>query len=367
MAEIISTGFDVAQSAVDAGTTNRAWKVYQQPTGKPVLGKDVAFVEEAIPELKDGQFLVRAKFLSVDPYHRGTLNEVSYGKKQAYPRTMHGQVVGKVVKTKTDDVAVGDYVSCYGGYQDYSVAQLSMGAKKLDKFAFGDLPLSYALGSLGMPGATAFYGLLDICNPQPGETVAVSAATGAVGSLVGQIAKIKGCKVIGFAGSEEKCEYARSTLGFDACLLYKDQTLESLSTQLKEVAPDGIDCYFDNTGGVCTNAVQLHMNLFGRMSICGQIAYYNDPKPINATFPVMLSALSKQLTIRGFIISSLRKDWSEARANVGSWIQSGEIKVREDVTEGTDNAFNAFLSLFRGISTEGEKKINFGKKIVKFY
>merc|ERR1712196_184010 len=149
---------------------------------------------------------------------------------------------------------------------------------------------------------------------------------------------------------------------------YKDQTTESLSAQLKEAAPDGIDCYFDNTGGVCTNAVQMNMNLFGRISVCGQIAYYNDPKPVNTTYPLTLSALSKQLTIRGFIISSLRKDWSEAREGVAGWIRSGDIKVKEDVTEGTENAFNAFLSLFRGISPDGEKeKINFGKKIVKFY
>jgi len=222
-----------------------------------------------------------------------------------------------------------------------------------------------------MPGATAYHGFLDICTPKEGETVAVSAATGAVGSLVGQIAKLKGCKVIGFAGNDTKCEYAMKTLGFDACLLYKDQTTESLASAIKKVAPDGIDCYFDNTGGVCTNAVQLLMNKFGRISVCGQIAYYNDPNPVNTALPFTLSALSKQLKIQGFIIPDLAKDWNGAHEELARWLSNGDIVYKEDITKGTENAFNAFLSLFRvEKKKEGEGEgviVNFGKKIVQFY
>lgn len=335
---------------------NRRWMVYQQPTGAPEEGKDIKMVQEPIPELADGYLLVRNLVMSLDPYMRGTMNKVAYGRRLKYPRQMTAATVAEVVASKDPKFPVGTLVCGDIGWCDYKLVK----PKHVHTIIPGSKP-SHALGVLGMPGATAYYGLFKVCKPEVGNTVCVSSCTGAVGQLVGQLAKLHGCKVIGFTSTAEKCEFARS-IGYDAAIIYRGKTISQLIKEVRAVAPQGIDCYFDNAGGNCTEATMACLNQFARVAVCGQIAYYNLKNPLSArAYPHTMIALTKCATIQGFLVQQFGS-WEPAHKALNSLIQDGKLKVREDETVGLENAFTAFQGMFHDI---GKGSPNFGKKIVR--
>jgi len=336
---------------------NRFWQVVQAPVGFPVEGKDVVLQEEPIPTLEANQFLVKINVLSLDPFHRGTMNPVAYGKSLPYPRKMIGGGVGEVIKSSSPGFSVGDVVQGDFGWQEYVVSD-GIGVRKIEEEYF---PLSYHIGVLGMPGATAYFGLLDLTNPKEGETVVVSAASGAVGQVVGQIAKIKGCKVIGIAGDDDKCAFCKE-IGYDSTINYKGKSLEQLTEELSKAAPNGIDIYFDNTGGVITDAVFSLLNTFGRVSVCGQIAYYNLTDIPKTAAPLTLVCLRKQLKVEGFTVSRWLQQWPKAFAEIGGWIKEGKVNAKETKAFGIEGTFKAFLTLFQESQVGGT---NFGKLVVK--
>jgi len=298
------------------------------------------------------------QWMSVDPYMRGTMNDIpSYGNSSPFPRSMKGGAIGTIIKTNHTNFKIGEIVEGKSlGWRDYAISD-GTGIKKIQNPE--NFPLSYFLGCMGMPGATAYFGLIEICNPKKGETVVVSTATGAVGAIVRQIAKIIGCKVIGIAGGEDKCNFAKK-IGYDECINYFGKNIHQLSLELKKFSPSGIDCYFDNTGGDITEAVFENLNNFARVSVCGQISYYNsDKKPLS--FPMGLYILRKQLKVEGWLVGSKWKDWTPAHKNIGNWIKEGKLIVKEDIWDGLENAFPAFLSLFRRESGT----VNFGKVVIK--
>ncbi|XP_054749226.2 prostaglandin reductase 1-like [Lytechinus pictus] len=306
---------------------------------------DMRLEEFDIPALNDGEVLLEAEYLSVDPYMRAYSPSLKTG------TVMIGQQVAKVIESRNENFPVGTWTLPRSGWTTHSVNN----GKELRKMPPlpADVPRSYAIGSLGMPGLTAYFGLLDITDPKPGETVLVSGAAGAVGNVVGQIAKIKGCRVIGSAGSEEKLEYLKE-LGFDEVFNYK--TTPDLDAKLKELAPDGIDVYFDNVGGEFATAAVLNMKLFGRVSCCGAISGYNlkEPEKLSSIYSKMVFS---QLKMEGFIVSRYLPRWPEAIGVLAQWVQEGKIKVREHRTDGFENMFKAFTELFTGANT--------GKAIVK--
>eukprot|EP00927_Polykrikos_kofoidii_P020646 TRINITY_DN19839_c0_g2_i1.p1 TRINITY_DN19839_c0_g2~~TRINITY_DN19839_c0_g2_i1.p1 ORF type:complete len:377 (-),score=58.73 TRINITY_DN19839_c0_g2_i1:121-1251(-) len=352
---------------------NRQWIVLQQPQGAPIVGKDVELREVPRPALTEGEILVRVTSMSLDPYMRGTMNQISYGVKQKYPRVMTGGGVGQVVESRNPSFRVGELVQGQFGWQDYFVSDGSepkalagRGVQRL-RTATGKLPSgcrpSWFLGVLGMPGATAYFGLLEVCQPKAGDTVLVSSCTGAVGQLVGQIAKIHGCRTIGMT-STGKLDVARGC-GYDAVIDYTGKSVRDLIRELRAAAPTGINCYFDNSGGPCTEAALMCLALFARVAVCGQIAYYNLEDPLSAkAYPGTMVALTTQSRIEGFIVSNMPRaspgDWSRAFADLANWIDEGKLTVREDVSEGLENAFDEFLTLFHGHSG----RTNVGKKIL---
>lgn len=306
-------------------------------------------VEEVdVPALGDGQLLVRNQWLSLDPYMRGRMNdEKSYADPQPLNETMVGGTVGEVVQSRHRGFAVGDIVVGRLGWQHFGVSN----GEGLRKVPAGPLPLSVYLGCVGMPGVTAWIGLNEIVAPKAGETVVVSAASGAVGSVVGQLAKFKGCKVIGVAGGAQKCAYVRDELGFDACIDYREG---NLAAQLKRAAPQGIDGYFENVGGEVFDAVLQNINAFGRIAVCGLIAGYNGtPIPIHSTRSILLN----RLLIQGFIVSERPASWPKALEELGALVASGKLKYRETIAQGLRAAPEAFLALMAGR--------NFGKQLVK--
>jgi NADPH-dependent curcumin reductase CurA len=263
---------------------------------------------------------------------------------------MVGGAVGCVVECKSPNFAAGDFVSGQWGWQEHAAVD----ARTLRKLDPKVAPVSASLGVLGMPGMTAYFGFLDICNPKPGETVVVSCAAGAVGSLVGQIAKIKGCRAIGIAGTDDKVEWLTKELGFDGAFNYK--TTDNYAAKLKELCPSGIDCYFDNVGGAITDAVFSLMNVFGRVSVCGLISQYNLERPEPG--PRLLGfVLVKQLKVEGFIVSRFQSRWAEGIAQMASWLREGKLKYREEIVEGFENTSRAFIGLLQGDNT--------GKMLVK--
>jgi NADPH-dependent curcumin reductase CurA len=307
------------------------------------------------PPLQDGQVLVRHHYLSLDPYMRGRMNDSkSYAAPQALGTPMIGGTVGEVVESRNPRFAVGDHVVGIGGWQQYAVVDAAqMGF--LRKVDTTHIPLSAYLGPVGMPGVTAWYGLMRICEPKAGETVVVSAASGAVGSVVGQLAKARGCRAVGIAGGPEKCGYVVSELGFDACIDYKAHAnARSLALALKEAAPDGVDGYFENVGGMVLDAVLTRMNAFGRIALCGMIAGY-DGQPMALANPALL--LTQRLKLQGFIVGEHMEVWPEALAELGKGVATGKIKYRETVAQGIEAAPEAFLGLLKGK--------NFGKQLVK--
>jgi hypothetical protein len=309
----------------------------------------------SLPELADGQILLRTVYLSLDPYMRGRMNDgPSYAPPVAIGEVMVAGTVSRVVASKHPAHAVGDWVLSQGGWQSYSVAN---GAMALNLGAQMAAP-SMALGVLGMPGFTAYSGLLEIGQPKAGETVVVGAATGAVGSVVGQIAKIKGCRVVGVAGGAEKCRYAVEELGFDACI---DHRSPALKAELAAACPQGIDVYFENVGGEVFDAVLPLLNSRARIPLCGLIAHYNDSQPrqgVDRTAKVMGTLLTKRVRVQGFIVfDDYGSQYPAFRAEMSSWLEEGKIKFREQVVDGLENAPEAFMGLLVGK--------NFGKLVVR--
>jgi hypothetical protein len=307
------------------------------------------------PALKDGEVLVRHHFLSLDPYMRGRMNDAkSYAAPQPVGQVMQGGTVGEVVESKSPKFKPGDKVVGMGGWQEYAVAAADQPGA-LRKVDTTHVPLSHYLGAVGMPGVTAWYGLVRIIEPQEGNTVVVSAASGAVGSALGALAKARGCRAVGIAGGPDKCRYVTEELGFDACIDYKQhQDAQSLSKAIKEACPNGIDGYFENVGGMVMDAVMLRMNAFGRVALCGMIAGY-DGKPIPMAYPQLI--LTNRLLVQGFIVSEHMEDWPQALQELGTLVGSGKLRPRESVAQGLESAPEAFLGMLKGR--------NFGKQLVK--
>ena len=329
---------------------NRQFRLAARPVGMP-KESDFSLAGAPVPAPADGQVLVETVYLSVDPYMRGRITGIkTYADPVNVGDLMVGGTVGRVVESKAPGFAPGDFVVGYWGWQEYAAVS-AQGLQKLDpKLA----PVSTALGVLGMPGMTAYFGFLEICRPKPGETVVVSGAAGAVGSLVGQIARMKGCRAIGIAGTDQKVDWMKNELGFDGAFNYK--TTSDYGAKLKELCPQGIDCYFDNVGGRITDAIFPQLNVFARVSVCGQISQYNLEKPEPG--PRLLSyVLVKQVKVEGFIVSRWQSRWGEGIAQMAEWLRDGKLKYREDVVEGFENTAKAFIALFGGDNT--------GKMLVK--
>jgi NADPH-dependent curcumin reductase CurA len=333
---------------------NRQIHLVSRPQGEATPG-NFALVEVAVPDLSDGDVLVRHHYLSLDPYMRMRMNDAkSYAQPQALNQVMLGGTAGEVVASKSPAFAVGDTVVGMGGWQEYSV----VGAEQrglLRKVDTRQVPLSAYLGAVGMPGVTAWYGLTQIIAPKAGETIVVSAASGAVGSVVGQLAKQRGVRAVGIAGGPDKCAYVTGELGFDACIDYREhRDLRSLSAALKAACPDGIDGDFENVGGVVLDAVMKRCNAFARIALCGMIAGY-DGQPIAMAAPQLI--LTQRMMLRGFIVSEHMQHWPAALAELGQLVASGKLKYRETVAQGIASAPEAFLGLLKGR--------NFGKQLVK--
>ena len=333
---------------------NQQIQLVSRPTGEPTHD-NFKWVELPVAELQDGQVLVKHLWLSLDPYMRGRMNDgKSYAQPQPLGEVMIGGTAGEVVASKHPDYAPGDQVVGMGGWQLYSVVDGNQRGM-MRKVDTTHVPLSHYLGAVGMPGVTAWVGLNHIIAPKAGETMVVSAATGAVGSAFGALAKARGCRAVGIAGGPEKCAYAVNELGFDACIDYKaNPDLKSLSKALKEACPDGIDGYFENVGGVIMDAVMLRMNAFGRIAVCGMIAGYNG-QPLPMANPALI--LVSRLKVQGFIVSEHMELWPPALKELGMLVGSGKLRPRETIAEGLAAAPEAFFGLLKGR--------NFGKQLVK--
>lgn len=325
-----------------------------RPEGEATVG-NFKLVTTSTPALQDGQVLVRHHYLSLDPYMRGRMNDSkSYAQPQPLGEVMIGGTVGEIVESRHPKFAVGDKVVGMGGWQEYSVVDANQpgAVRKVDTT---HVPLSHYLGAVGMPGVTAWYGLVKIINPKAGETLVVSAAAGAVGSAYGALAKARGCRVVGIAGGKDKCDYVVQELGFDACVDYKEhKDAISLSKALKQACPNGIDGYFENVGGMVLDAVLLRMNAFGRIAVCGMIAGYNG-QPLPLANPALI--LVSRLKVEGFIVSEHMEIWPEALKELGTLVGTGKLRPRESVAQGIAAAPEAFLGLLKGK--------NFGKQLVK--
>ena len=333
---------------------NQQIHLVSRPSGEATTD-NFELVEAALPEPAEGQVLIRHHFLSLDPYMRGRMNDAkSYAQPQPLGQTMQGGTAGEVVASKHSRYAVGDTVVAFGGWQQYSLADGNQPGT-LRKVDTAHVPLSAYLGAVGMPGVTAWYGLMKICQPKPGQTIVVSAASGAVGSVVGQLAKTRGCRAVGIAGGVDKCRYVVEELGFDACVDYKAHAdSKALYQALKQATPDGVDGCFENVGGTVLDTTLLRMNAFGRIALCGMISGY-DGAPIPLQQPQLL--LQSRLTIEGFIVSEHMEVWPEALEELGTLVATGKLKYRESIAQGLAAAPEAFLGLLKGR--------NFGKQLVK--
>jgi NADPH-dependent curcumin reductase CurA len=325
-----------------------------RPVGEAQASNFKRVVAET-PSLQDGQVLVRHHYLSLDPYMRGRMNDAkSYAAPQALGQTMGGGTVGEVVESRNAQYAVGDQVVGMGGWQQYSVVDGNQPGA-LRKVDTTHVPLSAYLGAVGMPGVTAWYGLVKIIEPQAGQTMVVSAATGAVGSAFAALSKARGCRTVGVAGGPDKCRYAVEELGFDACIDYKQHTsAASLSKALRAECPNSIDGYFENVGGMVLDAVLPLMNAFGRIAVCGMIAGYNGA-PLPLAYPALI--LTNRLKVQGFIVSEHMAVWPTALKELGMLVATGKLRARESVAQGIEAAPEAFLGLLKGR--------NFGKQLVK--
>jgi NADPH-dependent curcumin reductase len=327
---------------------NRQVVLKQRPTGTPTTA-DFEIADGPIPDPGEGEALVRGIYLSLDPYMRGRMSAArSYAKPVDIGAVMEGRVVGQVVRSREPSVREGDYVLGGSGWQLFSAVP----AGALTKLDPQEAPLSTALGVLGMPGLTAYVGLSEIGRPRRGETVVVSAASGAVGAVVGQLAKREGAHVVGIAGGSDKCRYVESEFGFATCV---DHRSADLGAALDRACPNGIDVYWENVGGAVQQAVFPRLNDFGRMVMCGMVSEYNDLEPRPG--PNLMPAVRKRLRIQGFIVSDHWQRFGEYRAMAAPLLRSGELKYREDIVEGLDRAPEAFIGLLQGH--------NFGKLLVK--
>lgn len=322
----------------------------------PPKRSDYEIVEYDLPPLKEGELLLKTLWVSVDPYLR------AYNSSNKVPYDQFSFQVAEVQESKDPNYPVGSKVVTHNGWCDYSVEKVKKDgsdiASKIPVYKLPDLkglPESLGVGAVGMPGATAYFGFLELCQPKAGETVVVTGAAGAVGSLVGQIAKIKGCKVIGFAGSDDKVQWLEKELGFDKAINYKTADAQ---VALKAAAPNGVDCYFDNVGGELSSIIIGQMNARGRVSVCGSISSYNaDPSKMPKATILQPSIVFSQLKIEGFLVWRWIDRWNEAFAQLVDWIKSGQLKANEHVTEGFDKLFDAFVGMLNGE--------NVGKAVVK--
>ena len=334
--------------------TNHIIVLDNRPEGE-ATASNFKMITAETPALTEGQVLVRHHYLSLDPYMRGRMNAgKNYAQPQALGEAMVGGTVGEVAESKNAKYTVGQTVLCMGGWQEYSVINADApGALK--PVNTEKISISHYLGAVGMPGVTAWYGLNNIIQAKSGKTVTVSAASGAVGSAYGALAKARGCRVVGIAGGKAKCDYVVQELGFDACVDYKEHTdYISLSKALKEACPDGIDGHFENVGGMVLDAVMLRANDFSRIAVCGMIAGYNG-EPLPMTNPTLI--LKSRMAIEGFIVSEHMEVWPPALAELGELVASGKLKPRETIAQGLAAAPEAFMGLLKGR--------NFGKQLVK--
>jgi NADPH-dependent curcumin reductase len=333
---------------------NNQIHLVSRPSGEPSAA-NFQLVSSQTPALNDGEILMRNHFLSLDPYMRGRMNDgKNYAQPQALNAVMIGGTVGEVVESRNPKFSVGDRLVGMGGWQEYCVvnAEQSGMVRKIDTT---HVPISAYLGPVGMPGVTGWYGLMQIINIKEGETLVVSAASGAVGSVVGQLAKARGAHVVGIAGGAEKCAYVKDELGFDACIDYKmHNDVASLLKALRVAASKGVDGYFENVGGIAMNAVFAHCNAFARIAVCGMISGYNG-EPIPLQFPQLM--LTQRMKIQGFIVSEHMEFWPQALKELGSAVATGKLKYRETIAQGIAAAPEAFLGLLKGQ--------NLGKQLVK--
>ena len=325
-----------------------------RPIGE-AMASNFKLVSTHTPGLEDGEVLVQHHFLSLDPYMRMRMNDSkSYAAPQPLGGVMIGGTAGEVVQSRSAKFQVGDKVVGMGGWQQYSVVNAEQPGA-LRRVNTTHVALSHYLGAVGMPGVTAYHGLVNIITPEAGQTMLVSAATGAVGSAFAALSKARGCRTVGIAGGAEKCQYAISELGFDACIDYKlHADAASLSNAVKAQCPDGVDGYFENVGGMVLDAVLPRMNAFGRIALCGMIAGY-DGRPLPVSNPALI--LTSRLKVQGFIVSEHMDVWPAALKELGMLVAAGKLKPRETVAQGLAAAPEAFLGLLKGK--------NFGKQLVK--
>ena len=331
-------------------TNRNVWRLAKRPVGDIADG-DLVYGNEALPALQDGQFTLRVTYLSLDPTNRIWMSDQEqYMPPVVVGAPMRGGVVGRVVESRKDGVNVGDLYAGLGEWADHMVTN-GTGLSRLPEIP--GVSLAEAFGTLGLVGPTAYFGLIDIGQPKPGETLVVSAAAGGVGQIVGQIGKIKGCRVIGIAGGKAKCDYVVNELGFDACIDYKSQ---DVGAELDRLAPDGIDINFEHVGGDIMVAVLKRMKLFGRIALCGMISSYNATDTSEPPgFWTMI--LMRRLTIRGFIVTDFAARFAESGAALLGWMMEGKLKTRQDIRPGLENAASAVKDLYSGG--------NFGKLLVE--
>lgn len=334
-------------------TMSKRIELISRPVGMP-QPSDFNICEKPVPDLTDNQILCRTIYLSLDPYMRGRMNDAkSYAASVELGDVVTAEAVSEVIESTSDKFKAGDIVAGMNGWQSHAV----LDAGEVRHVDPQQAPISTALGVLGMPGLTAYVGLLDKGQPKSGETLVVSAATGAVGAVVGQIGRIKGLRVVGIAGAQEKCDYAVSELGYDACVSHRSDTLRD---DLKAVCPDGIDVYFESVGGDVQRAVFPLLNVHARATICGLIAWYNltaAPEGPDMVPGLMRQILTKRLSINGIIIFDHYDRYRDFQRDVSGWIADGSLKYREDIVDGLENAVEAFQGLMQGR--------NFGKLIVR--
>ena len=330
-------------------TINKQWRLKQRPVGEPDAST-WDYTETEVPTINDGELLIKIDYISMDPAMRGWLNDAkSYIEPVQVGDVMRAGTVGEVIESKHEKFKVGDFVCGHNGVQTYAVSDGS-GLYKVDP----DLaPLSYYLGVLGMPGMTGYFGLLKTGMPKAGETVVVSGAAGAVGGLVGQIAKIKGCRVVGIAGGAEKCQFLIDELGFDAAVDYKN---EKVKKALKQACPDGVDVFFDNVGGDILDDVLTQINLRARIVICGAISQYNNTTAVKGPSNY-LSLLVNRARMEGILVFDNIKEYPVAMKDIAGWIQSGELTVKDHIVEGIETFPETLMMLFNGK--------NFGKLVLK--
>jgi len=328
---------------------NKQITLAQRPNGLP-KESDFRLAESPVPTPSAGEILVRALYLSVDPYMRGRMNDVkSYAPPIKIGEVMVGGAVGQVMESQNPKFQKGDIVEGFFGWQTHAVSD-GKGVRKIDPNL---APISTALSVMGMPGLTAYFGLLEIGKPLAGETVLISGAAGAVGSMAGQIAKINGCRVIGVAGSDEKVDYLVGELGFDAAFNYK--TTEDYFKKLKELCPDGIDVYFDNVGGALTDDALKLINVRARVCVCGQISQYNLAKPeMGPRF--LWKLIERRARVEGFLVFQFADRYAEGLRQLAEWHKDGKVKIREDIVEGIENAPRAFIGMLEGRNTDSAEK-----------